>query len=181
MPEVQFFGLPTETINTGAVAAVSFLKAEDAAGNLHDILGSPQRLPHYNFWSGWWSGSTTSFRLYAGTFQHIKPTDRRLYLSIQNTSGTMTTSQKPCQSQSSGLYCWWSCRNGGGGRWSSTGISEPKTTRLKRATSSATAHSVLKKMLILMAGTGFPCFSRNQVKIRLSNEMQPFPPTSNFV
>ena len=44
MPEVQFFGLPAETINAGAVATVSYLKAEDAAGNVYDILGRHQRL-----------------------------------------------------------------------------------------------------------------------------------------
>ena len=104
MPEMQFFGLPAGTINAGAVATVTYLKAEDAAGNLHDILGQHRRLPHYNFWSGWWSGSTTSFRLYAGTFQHIKPTDRRLYLSIQNTSGMMTTSSIWLDSSSGTSY-----------------------------------------------------------------------------
>jgi hypothetical protein len=46
MPEMQFFGLPAETINAGAVATVSYLKAEDAAGNLHDILGKHQWLPY---------------------------------------------------------------------------------------------------------------------------------------
>jgi len=32
MPEMQFFGLPTNTINTGAVATVSYLKTEDVNG-----------------------------------------------------------------------------------------------------------------------------------------------------
>jgi hypothetical protein len=32
MPEMQLFGLPADTINVGAVATVSCLKAEDATG-----------------------------------------------------------------------------------------------------------------------------------------------------
>jgi len=88
MPEVQFFGLPERTINgTAQIATISYLKAEDSQGNLHDILGRHQRLRHR---SGW--GSSTTFRLYLGTIQHIKSTDRRVYLSIQNTSGTISTS-----------------------------------------------------------------------------------------
>jgi len=87
MPEVQFFGLPAGRINTGAVATVTYLKAEDSMGNLHDILGRHQRLRHY---SGW--GSSTTFRLYLGTFQNIKSTDRRVYLAIHNASGTISTS-----------------------------------------------------------------------------------------
>jgi hypothetical protein len=39
MPEMQLFGMPTDTINAGAVATVPYLKAEDANGELHDILG----------------------------------------------------------------------------------------------------------------------------------------------
>jgi hypothetical protein len=90
MPEVQFFGLPAETLNTGNVATVTYLKAEDASGNLYDILGRHRRLPHYSYSYGYYSYSTT-FRFYVGTLQNIKSTDKRIYLSIQNTSGTMTT------------------------------------------------------------------------------------------
>ena len=90
MPEVQFFGLPAEKINTGAVATVTYLKAEDSMGNLHDMLGRHQRLPYYSYYYGYYSYSTT-FRFYVGALQNIKSIDKRIYLSIQNTSGTMTT------------------------------------------------------------------------------------------
>jgi hypothetical protein len=83
MPEMQFFGLPANVINTGSVATVSYLKAEDSAGNLHDVLGRHQRLPFQ---------ASSRFRFYIGTVQNIKPTDRRLYLAVQNTSGQMITS-----------------------------------------------------------------------------------------
>jgi len=91
MPEMQFFGLPAERINTGAVATITYLKAEDSSGNLHSILGKHQRLPYHNFWSGW-GGSSTSFRLYLGTIQNINPADRRVYLTVHTASGTMNTS-----------------------------------------------------------------------------------------
>ena len=93
MPEMQFFGLPADTINANAnaVATVSYLKAEDAAGNLYDVLGKRQRLPYKSFYSGWYYGYTTTFRFYIGTVQNIKSSDKRLYLTIQNTSGTLTT------------------------------------------------------------------------------------------
>jgi len=91
MPEVQFFGLPAEPINTGNVATITYLKAEDTSGNLHDILGRHRRLPHYSYTYGYYSYSTT-FRFYVGALQNIKSSDKRIYLSIQNTSGTMTTS-----------------------------------------------------------------------------------------
>ena len=90
MPEVQFFGLPAEKINTDNVATVTYLKTEDASGNLHNILGRHQWLPHYSYYYGYYSYSTT-FRFYVGALQNIKSTDKRIYLSIQNTSGTMTT------------------------------------------------------------------------------------------
>ncbi|MCL2711612.1 MAG: hypothetical protein FWE95_12105, partial [Planctomycetaceae bacterium] len=91
MPEVQLFGLPAETINAGAVATVTYLKAEDSAGNLHDILGKHQRLPYQNWWS-YYGGSNTAFRLYLGTLQHIKSSDKKLYLAVCNESGQMLTS-----------------------------------------------------------------------------------------
>jgi hypothetical protein len=90
MPEMQFFGLPAETINKGAVATITYLKAEDAVGNLHDVLGTHSHLPHRQVSSGYY-GTTTYFRLYIGTVQNIKTTDRKLYLAIQNTNGQMTT------------------------------------------------------------------------------------------
>jgi len=87
MPEVQFFGLPEGTINGSAqIATITYLKAEDASGNLHNILGRHRRLPHYSYYS------STTFRFYLGTLQNIKSTDKRVYLAIHNTSGTMTTS-----------------------------------------------------------------------------------------
>jgi hypothetical protein len=93
MPEMQFFGLPAETINSGAVATITYLKAEDAAGKLHDLLGKHAALPYqrldvsYNYGTYY----TTYFRLYVGAAQNIKPTDRRLYFSIQGMNGLMTT------------------------------------------------------------------------------------------
>jgi hypothetical protein len=85
MPEMQLFGLPADKINTGAVATVSYLKAEDSSGKLHDILGKHQRLPVYAAYS------YSTFRLYIGTVQNIKTNDQRLYLAVQNTSGQMVT------------------------------------------------------------------------------------------
>jgi hypothetical protein len=90
MPEMQLFGLPAETINAGAVATITYLKAEDAAGKLHDILGRHQRLPVHSTYTYW--GTTSYFRIYFGAIHNIKTTDRRIYLAIQNTSGQMTTS-----------------------------------------------------------------------------------------
>jgi hypothetical protein len=89
MPEMQLFGLPAETINNGAVATITYLKAEDAAGNLHDILGRHQRLPVHSTYT-WWS-TTSYFRVYLGEVANIKTTDRRIYLSIQSESGQMLT------------------------------------------------------------------------------------------
>jgi len=91
MPEMQLFGLPADTINTGAVATISYLKAEDETGNLHNILGKHQRLPYYSFYYGWYS-YTTTFRLYLGNVQNIKTTDKRIYLAIHNAYGNITTS-----------------------------------------------------------------------------------------
>ena len=85
MPEMQLFGLPADGINAGAVATVPYLKAEDALGRLHDILGKYVALPRR---------TSTSFRFYIGAVQNIAATGthaRRLYLSVQNTSGQMTT------------------------------------------------------------------------------------------
>jgi hypothetical protein len=85
MPEMQLFGLPADPINTGTVATVSYLKAEDASGKLHDMLGRYATLP----WRT--TGTSTSFRFYIGTADNILATDRRLHLAIQNTSGQMVT------------------------------------------------------------------------------------------
>ena len=82
MPEVQFFGLPTETINAGAVATVTYLKAEDSSGHLHDILGKHVTLP-YNRTYGYY----TYFRVYIGQIQNIKSSDKKLYFAVCNTSG----------------------------------------------------------------------------------------------
>ena len=87
MPEMQFFGLPADKINTGAVATISYLKAEDANGKLHDMLGKHRTLLYRQAFS-----SSTSFRFYIGTVQNIRTTDRRLYLSVQRTNGQMVTS-----------------------------------------------------------------------------------------
>jgi hypothetical protein len=86
MPEMQLFGLPTEIINTGSVATTTYLKAEDSAGNLHDILGRHQRLPAQGYASGY-----TVFRFYIDLPQHIKTSDKKLYLAMQSSSGTMIT------------------------------------------------------------------------------------------
>jgi hypothetical protein len=90
MPEMQLFGLPAETINAGTVAAATYLKAEDVSGNLYDILGKRQRLPYQSYYYGYYSYSTT-FRFYIGEIQNIKSTDKKLYVSLLNISGTMTT------------------------------------------------------------------------------------------
>jgi hypothetical protein len=89
MPEMQFFGLPAEVINEGDVATVSYLKAEDAAGNLHDILGRHQRLPHSSYDSS--SGGSTKFRFYISEVLHIKSSDKKLYLAVQGSNGSMGT------------------------------------------------------------------------------------------
>jgi len=70
MPEFQLFGLPAETINTGAVATVAYLKAEDASERVTDILGNNQRLPFHSF-SSWW-GTTTTFRVYLGGVENLR-------------------------------------------------------------------------------------------------------------
>ena len=99
MPEMQLFGLPAETINAGAVASVTYLKVEDSSGNLHDILGSHQRLHYYSYYA------STTFRFYVGEVENIKATDKKLYLAIQNNSGTFTTSSTPIEdSYSSNSY-----------------------------------------------------------------------------
>ena len=91
MPEMQFFGLPADKINTGDVATITYLKAENENGNLQDILGKHIRLQHQRVETHWnWNISyTTYFRLYIGSIQHIKSNDRRLHLSIQNANGQM--------------------------------------------------------------------------------------------
>jgi hypothetical protein len=86
MPEMQLFGLPTDTINKSNAATVSYLKVEDVNGNLHNILGRHGRLPpqrDYNIQNG-----RTHFRFYVGEGQHLAA-DSRLYLSMQNPDGTM--------------------------------------------------------------------------------------------
>ena len=94
MPEMQFFGLPTETINNGTPATVAYLKAEDSTGNLHDILGKHVNLPHQSY-----ANSRTYYRFYIGGVQNTAASNR-LYLTLQNTSGTMTspTSGTPANS-----------------------------------------------------------------------------------
>ena len=78
MPEMQLFGLPDKTINTGSeIATVSYLKAEDAEGNLHDILGRHQRLPFLS--SNWYQ---MNFRFYVGDIENIKSDGKVLYLDI---------------------------------------------------------------------------------------------------
>ena len=94
MPEMQFFGLPTNTINTGNAATVAYLKAEDSTGKLHDILGKHVNLPHQSY-----ASSRTYYRFYIGGVQNTAASNR-LYLTLQNTSGTMTspTSGTPANS-----------------------------------------------------------------------------------
>jgi hypothetical protein len=72
----------------GNVATVTYLKAEDSDGHLQDILGRHQRLPFQAY-----GGSTTSttFRFYIDLPQHIKTSDKKLYLAVQNSSGSMVT------------------------------------------------------------------------------------------
>jgi hypothetical protein len=85
MPEMQFFGLPTETINAGVnIATVTYLKAEDSNGQLHDILGRHQRLPYYNDIS-----SYTYFRLYIDLPGYINQSDKTLHFAIQDSNGSM--------------------------------------------------------------------------------------------
>ena len=104
MPEMQLFGLPADTINSSAVATVTFLKAEDENGHLHDILGKHVTLPYQRL-ETWWNWSTmsytTRFRFYIGEVQHVRSNDRRLYFSIQNTSGNMVTTSVSLDSTSS--------------------------------------------------------------------------------
>jgi hypothetical protein len=82
MPEMQFFEMP-DAINTGDVAAVSFLKAEASGGVLHDILGRHQTLRRR---------TSSAIRLYIDAApQNISDSDKNLYLAFQNTStGAMT-------------------------------------------------------------------------------------------
>ena len=98
MPEMQFFGLPANPINMGNVATITYLKAEDAEGNLHDILGRHQWLPIHSTYT--YYSTTSYFRLYLGAVQNIKTNDRRIYLAVQNTSGQMTTSNASFDSSS---------------------------------------------------------------------------------
>jgi hypothetical protein len=98
MPEMQLFGLPAEKINIGNVATITYLKAEDSSGKLYDILGRHQRLPIHSTYT--YYGTTSYFRLYLGTVQHIKTNDQKVYLSVQNTSGQMTTSNASLDSSS---------------------------------------------------------------------------------
>jgi len=77
MPEMQLFGLPTETINASAVATITALKAEDTEGNLHNILGRHQRLPLRSP-----SEYQHFVRLHVGEVANIKSDDKRLYFDI---------------------------------------------------------------------------------------------------
>jgi hypothetical protein len=72
------------------VATVSYLKAEDANENLHDILGKHATLPHQRAFN--WNWQTTGFRFYVGAVQNIATSGthaNRLYLAFQNASGQM--------------------------------------------------------------------------------------------
>jgi hypothetical protein len=102
MPEFQFFGLPTDPVNTGTVAAVSYLKAFDANGQMHDILGWNQILPRR---------SSSAFRLYVGKPQNIATTGthaNRIYLAIQNADGTApaTPLSYTVSAEPNGFACW---------------------------------------------------------------------------
>jgi len=71
MPEMQFFGLPADTINKGNdIATITYLKAEDADGNIHDILGRHQKLPYKEI-SGSNNVTSTIFRIYFGDASYI--------------------------------------------------------------------------------------------------------------
>ena len=91
MPEMQLFGLPAETINSGAVATVTYLYAEDSLGNLHNILGKHQRLPFKSIY--YYYSYSTTFRFYIGELQNVTAVanQKRLYLDVHNTYGTITT------------------------------------------------------------------------------------------
>jgi hypothetical protein len=79
MPEIQFFELPTNTINKLSVPTVDFLKAEDSTGTLHDILGRHQRLPKQ---------SLTNWRLYIRTTHQV---NEPLFLSFVFLNGSKST------------------------------------------------------------------------------------------
>jgi hypothetical protein len=103
MPEVQFFGLPAETINGGTnVATITYLKAEDATGNLYDILGKHQRLPSRSYSTS--PSARTVFRFYIGTPQNIKTTDKTLYLDVHGGSGKVTGDAPIDQGWNNTLY-----------------------------------------------------------------------------
>jgi hypothetical protein len=89
MPEMQLFGLPAEVINTGAVATTIYLKAEDSAGNVHDILGRHQRLSYQSFYS--YYSSSTTFRLYLGNVENLKTSDKKLYLDVYRADATKSS------------------------------------------------------------------------------------------
>ena len=93
MPEMQFFGLPASPINGGSTT-VTYLKAEDSAGKLHDILGRHQRLPYYSY-----NGSSTTFRFYLSAIHNIKSTDKKVYLSMEGVTnpGNAAIDESPYQ------------------------------------------------------------------------------------
>jgi len=92
MPEMQFFSLPAmdEAINSGDVATVSYLKAEDANGNLYDILGRHQRLPHQ---------ATSNFRIHVGQISHLENAPK-LYLSVTSDTDTTASDEESLSSNS---------------------------------------------------------------------------------
>jgi len=87
MPEMQFFGLPSDAdrINKSDVATTTYLKAEDAEGNLYDILGRHQQLSSRSYYS------YTSFRFYVGAVANVKTDAKNLYLDVYNTNGNKAT------------------------------------------------------------------------------------------
>jgi hypothetical protein len=89
MPEMQLFGLPANTINAGTVATITYLKAENAAGKLLDCLGKYQSLPCYSHYINWYT-HIHSFRLYVGTIQNIKTSDKKLYLDVHTAFGKVS-------------------------------------------------------------------------------------------
>ena len=98
MPEMQLFGLPDKIINTGTkIATISYLKAEDANGNLHDILGRHQWLPFTS--ASWYQ---TRFRFYLGDIANIDLNDQILHLDIHPENASV----QPCNMGIDGKGCY---------------------------------------------------------------------------
>jgi hypothetical protein len=104
MPEMQLFGLPADKINTGDVMTITYLKAEDEAGHLHDILGKHQKLPFRSVSYYYGTVNYTYFRVYIGTLQNIKATDRQLYLDVHGINGKVTGSASVAPDWSNAPY-----------------------------------------------------------------------------